>query len=273
MSLNNFNIVHTSKESEFTDNRNTEKSSSRNFLTSKLSDKIDNTVLLNFNTTSKNNKNEHLRRVTSSSDNEAQNGMILNDDLNDRFEDHLRKETIDEKQETQLFSQKNYTLTLIDVTICTITIGPSVVGFWRGVWGLMDFHQEMFPFWLCFTFGILFHMMFAVMKYQLHNYVNNKIKKNSLFNQILCQIFKIIYTFVFGIMCIIHWRYSWIILDEYLHIHKLWINASLTTTFISVLAGLRCIRNLLAPPFYINIDDYNRLFLFPTLFKRVSTKN
>ncbi|KAL2711612.1 hypothetical protein V1478_018633 [Vespula squamosa] len=214
MSLNNFDITYTSKKSEFTDNRNDENSSSGNSLTSKLSSKIDNTVSMNFKT-SKNNK--YLYRFTSSSDNETQKEVILNDDLNDCFdrfknekfdvrynsfekiltnEDDLRKEitVIDEKQETQSFTDKNYTFVVIDVTICIITIGPSVIGFWRGVWGLMDLYHEM-------------------------------------------------------------------------------INASLTAIFISVLTWLRCIRNLLAPPFYVNIDNYNRLFLFPTLFKRVSTKN
>lgn len=84
MSLNNFDIAHKSEEFEFTDNRNDEQSSSGNFLTSKLSKKIDNTASVKIKTMNENNKKEHLYEFTSGSDNAAQKGMILNDDLNDR---------------------------------------------------------------------------------------------------------------------------------------------------------------------------------------------
>lgn len=84
MSLNNFDIAHTSKEFEFTDNRNNEQSSSENSLTQKLSRKIDNTAPVKIKTMNEDNKKEHLYEFTSGSDNAAQKEMILNDDLNDR---------------------------------------------------------------------------------------------------------------------------------------------------------------------------------------------
>lgn len=212
-------------------------------------------------------------------DNKIQDGLRLNELKNDPTNEKFKEETLGGSQSLEenfgnivrkrKKKQKSYALSLIDTLICVITIGPLVVGFWRGTWYLMDIHEDMFPMWLCFTFGIIIHIMFAFVKHQLYDYVSEKRKEN-LLNCILCQLLRIAYTYVFGVMCVMHWRGGWILLDKYFNMNVLWINASLTTSLFGSLIILRCMRNLLAPPFIVAIDNYSRLFIFPSLCKRVS---
>ncbi|KAK2586638.1 hypothetical protein KPH14_011685 [Odynerus spinipes] len=263
--------------------RNDEKALSDNSAkTSKLLRTID-SGLVNIKRMDHEGGKEFVSQHIIGSDKKIQDELRLNESKNRLKDEKFDEEMLQERQpfkgkneinyeneETQLSKKEKYILTLIDSVISTTIIGPLVIGFWRGTWGLMDLHYDMFPSWLCFTFGIAMHTMFAFMKYQLYDHVNKRNKK-SLLSSIQCQSLRITYTYVFGVMCNMHWRGIWIMPNEYFHISE-WITASVTTLFFGALVTLRCTRNLLAPPFSVAIDNYSHLFLFPSLCKRVSMK-
>ncbi|XP_071561046.1 uncharacterized protein [Temnothorax nylanderi] len=167
---------------------------------------------------------------------------------------------------------KKRAFSLLDILISTSILAPFAIGFWRGVWGCMDRHAELFPGWFCFTFGAALLATYTIFKDQFHNVYVKKWAKSSWRKRLLYRTLRILYTYTFGVACIAHWRGGWIIIDNYLFMHT-WITMSLTCSLLACLAILRSVRNLITTPMITQIDTPSCVFQFPTRYNVVSWTN
>ena len=75
-----------------------------------------------------------------------------------------------------------------------------------------------------------------------------------------------LYLYVFGVACVCHWRGVWFLLDIHAGLEERVVTA-LWGCSVAALAGLRCIRNLNAPPFVIGHDGPDFCFTFTIMFR------
>ncbi|XP_025154151.1 uncharacterized protein LOC105188220 isoform X2 [Harpegnathos saltator] len=123
------------------------------------------------------------------------------------------KKTIEEsKGRKRVFS-------LFDTLIALVVIGPSTVGFWRGIWTWMDLHRDLFPAWFCFMTGATLHVLFAFFKDRFHIRYMDEWTKLNTFKRLPYRALQILYTYTFGVACNAHWRGCWIIIDDYFFMH------------------------------------------------------
>ncbi|XP_020300417.1 uncharacterized protein LOC109864029 [Pseudomyrmex gracilis] len=107
-------------------------------------------------------------------------------------------------------------------------------------------------------------MIFTICKSRFYNiYMNEKWTELNSRKRLFYRTSRILYTYIFGVACIMHWQGGWGVIDNFLFIHM--DNTSLTCLLLTCLAVLRCIRNLMHVPFLICIDT-PRCFLFPTRY-------
>ncbi|XP_066592248.1 uncharacterized protein fusl isoform X3 [Prorops nasuta] len=139
-----------------------------------------------------------------------------------------------------------------------------VIGCWRGGWVLMDAYPEIFPEWPSFALGTGLHTIFAIFKELFHENCAAVSKKSVLLGRAL----QVLYIYVFGVSCMGQWRGGWILLDARLIKAAPWAVGLFTCTLVSILMFLRSIRNLVAPPFVICIDNINHVYMFPTRYKK-----
>ncbi|XP_029173482.1 uncharacterized protein LOC114942311 [Nylanderia fulva] len=169
-------------------------------------------------------------------------------------------------------SKTKRTFSLLDPLISVSILGPSAIAVWRGVWGYMDLHTELFPGWFCFLFGTALHITFAIFKSRFHDTYTDKWIELNWLKRLPYRALRILYTYTFGVACITHWRGGWIIIDHFLFTH-LWITATSTCLLMACLAILRCIRNLIATPMIIIIDVPSCVFQFPTRYNVIHVTN
>ncbi|XP_033362330.1 uncharacterized protein LOC117240398 [Bombus vosnesenskii] len=160
-------------------------------------------------------------------------------------------------------------LSIIDSFLSLILITPMTVGFWRGTWTLMDIYADTFPELFTFLLGILIHTCFAITRNFLHYRVLDISKRKTCLNMTVCKIIQILYTYVFGISCNMHWRGAWIIFDHFFY-YNIWVTVTATLAPMTILAIFRSIRNVIAIPSVINVDILTFVFRFPTRYKLVS---
>ncbi|XP_072760947.1 uncharacterized protein [Anoplolepis gracilipes] len=172
---------------------------------------------------------------------------------------------------TKKSKRRKRTFSLLDILISASMIAPLTIGFWRGVWTSMDLRTQLFPGWLCFTFGAALHVALAIFKNRFHDLYTNKWAELNWRKRLPYYMLRILYTYTFGVACITHWRGGWIIIDNYLFMH-VWITTALMCSLLACLAVLRCIRNLIATPFIIFIDVPHYVFRFPTRYN-VNTRD
>ncbi|XP_043591550.1 uncharacterized protein LOC122571620 isoform X2 [Bombus pyrosoma] len=159
-------------------------------------------------------------------------------------------------------------LSIIDSSLSLILITPMTISFWRGTWTLMDIYADMFPELFTFLLGILIHTCFAIMRNFLHDRVLDISKRKTFLNKTYCKIIQILYTYVFGISCNMHWRGAWIIFDHFF-IYNIWVTVTATLAPMIILAIFRSIRNVIAIPSVINVDILAFVFRFPTRYKLI----
>ncbi|XP_054006802.1 uncharacterized protein LOC128891378 [Hylaeus anthracinus] len=104
-------------------------------------------------------------------------------------------------------------LSIGDSFLSMILITPLAVGFWEGTWTMMDLHGEWFPGVFCFLFGVLLHTSFAIFKNFLQDRVADAWRKKTCSSVAVCKLAQILYTYIFGVACILHWRGGWIVFD------------------------------------------------------------
>ncbi|XP_076177385.1 uncharacterized protein LOC143151828 [Ptiloglossa arizonensis] len=160
-------------------------------------------------------------------------------------------------------------LSIIDAFLSMILIAPLTVGFWRGIWTLMDLHADWFPGVSIFIIGVLVHTSFAILKNFLHNRVARVSRKKSCWSNIPSKLAQILYTYVFGVACNLQWRGGWIIFDYFFGDH-IWMTVGTMLAVLTSLAILRSVRNLIAVPSVVLVDKRAYIFWFPTRYKSVS---
>ncbi|XP_011867729.1 PREDICTED: uncharacterized protein LOC105561941 isoform X2 [Vollenhovia emeryi] len=176
--------------------------------------------------------------------------------------------TVDKETQNSLKGSKGKkrAASLLDTLISTSIVAPFTIGCWRGIWGCMDRYADLFPSWSCFTLGATLHAIYTIFKHQFHNGYMHKWATSSLGKRLLYRVLRVLYTYTFGVACIAHWRGGWIIIDNYLFMHTLWITTSFTCLLLACLAILRSVRNLIATPLIIQIDRPTFVFQFPTRY-------
>lgn len=108
------------------------------------------------------------------------------------------------------------TMNVLDTLMSILVISPLAVAHWRGTWALMDLYGEYFPTWNCFIIGGILHTAFALLREYLHTEFarpSDGIKswRRTLVRHIVTKL----YTYVFSVGSIMHWRGGWALLTEY----------------------------------------------------------
>ncbi|CAK9800126.1 hypothetical protein ANTPLA_LOCUS2243 [Anthophora plagiata] len=175
------------------------------------------------------------------------------------------EENLKESTQKNLKKQKRV-LSVIDAFLSLILIAPLTVGFWRGIWTLMDIYGDIFPGWLIFIVGVTVHTSFAILKNSLHARVIDASKKKTCLKKYLCKFMQIFYTYIFGVACNMHWRGGWIIFD-YFFLNDDWMLVGVTSGMLISLTIVRSVRNLIGVPSVVAVDKLSYVFRFPTRYK------
>ncbi|XP_055600468.1 uncharacterized protein LOC129749513 isoform X2 [Uranotaenia lowii] len=159
-----------------------------------------------------------------------------------------------------------------DTLVSLFVISPLVVSHWRGTWDYMDQKKEYFPPWQCFLSGSLLHTFFALLRGPLQAVfsVPSNGEKSRWKTVRRFVVFKV-YTYVFSISCIMHWRGGWNVMEMYLD-YDLTPALVISGICLVPLLLMRAARNLLAPPFIIVTDHKEFVFNFPTRFRIEGSK-
>ena len=156
-------------------------------------------------------------------------------------------------------------LATTDFFVSSLLVSPLVIGHWRGTWMLSEYYKV--PWWTGFLLGTILHFVFALLKDLLQELFKKK-EKNECFllKSILSFLCFRVYTWVFGIACISHWKGAWEMMDKCSGRES---GSVLAVTFVSVgvLSWMKTLRNLNASPFNINLDGMDPRFTFPTMFR------
>lgn len=188
------------------------------------------------------------------------------------FEGEVQKKLLFKKTEKEIVfieevtdsKNEEYSLitTVCDYMLITIVIHVSVVGFWRGLFGILSTFISFREYCILFFLGSFLHIQFTV----LMNHYNKNLKKKT----IVSRVFQKVYLYVFGCACVFHWAGLWFALEK---LTGLQVRPPLIYSVISyiILICLKCSLTLLGSPFAFKIDSFDNCFYFPTAFKRALT--
>lgn len=155
-------------------------------------------------------------------------------------------------------------LSVLDSVISSILVGPAVISYWRGTWGLYDVYLlPQSPQWSSLASLIigLIGNMFFVFTQELfaRNFHPEK-------NRILYYLASRSYSYLFGAVAVSSWRGVWNALDIYSSKDPVLV-AGITLAATIALMGTRTLRNISDSPFAIALDLSRGYFEFPTMFK------
>ncbi|KAG4076273.1 hypothetical protein HA402_014822 [Bradysia odoriphaga] len=107
-------------------------------------------------------------------------------------------------------------LNTCDVCLSLFVISPLVIIHWRGTWAIMDTNMEYFPPMNCFIFGMVFHLVIAMIREFLYTeYKKTKLQKRT-WTRVMCRsILTKLYAYLFSWTCQMHWRGGWAVIDKY----------------------------------------------------------
>ncbi|KAK2705658.1 uncharacterized protein LOC136030406 [Artemia franciscana] len=148
-----------------------------------------------------------------------------------------------------------------DGIFALFVVSPLVVGFWRGVWQLLD--NYLYPedkdlsIFISAVIGSVIPVAFTVFRETL--------QKKCLKSKVIFYCVSRVYTSVFAFACVNNWRSLWTFLDVYTGINLTSIISSIIIGMV-VLALMRCYRSIGAPPMFIATDSERGYFTFPTMF-------
>lgn len=155
-------------------------------------------------------------------------------------------------------------LGLIDILFSALVVGPAVVTYWRSTWNLIglyiypdDTQTSCLVSVLIGTCGLF---VFNLTQHMLSEYLHPERQKFSYYFG------SRLYTYVFGFCCVNAWRGYWLALETFTPSGT---EVVFWTTGVSllVLAFMRSVRNIAAPPFAVNVDSTPGYFHVPTLFR------
>ena len=98
-------------------------------------------------------------------------------------------------------------LNMGDSFLSLFIISPLVISFWRGTWEYMNLFPRLYPGMNCMIFGAIIHCFLAILREPLHTKYNSfKSSPNtSATKSFHFFVFKRMYTYFFGIACIMQW--------------------------------------------------------------------
>ncbi|PSN52086.1 hypothetical protein C0J52_03878 [Blattella germanica] len=155
-------------------------------------------------------------------------------------------------------------LQTIDFLVSILVVSPLVIGQWRGTWMLLEFYG--IPWWACFLLGSVLHFIFALFKDFLQEFFDKKREDCFFLKPVILFVGSRVYTWVFGIACISHWKGAWDMMDNYAGID---IGPVLAVSLVSLgmLSAMKTLRNINSSPFYVDVDGLDPGFTFPTMFR------
>ncbi|VVC88139.1 unnamed protein product [Leptidea sinapis] len=118
----------------------------------------------------------------------------------------------DEEQEKSTCCDRVPYASVGDALFSSLVVAPLVVSVWRGTWGLMEQHRALFPYAQIFAMGILIHVAFSFIKTRLFARSQNAWQHGAghwLWERFVSKL----YTYIFVLACIMHWRGGWGIFD------------------------------------------------------------
>ncbi|GJQ80420.1 fusl [Trypoxylus dichotomus] len=155
-------------------------------------------------------------------------------------------------------------LCILDSVFSGVVVAPAVVGYWRSIWALMTIYaypdDSVKSGVISTAIGVGGHLIFVLLQDFLIKHLHPD--KKRIFYYVCSRI----YTTCFGFVCVNGWRGPWLLLDYYTN-SDLTVLASLAGISIIVLAFLRTLRNVSAPPFALATDHVKNYFAVPTMFK------
>ncbi|XP_073949821.1 transmembrane protein fuseless isoform X2 [Choristoneura fumiferana] len=168
-----------------------------------------------------------------------------------------------------------------DAVFSCFVVAPLVVGVWRGTWGLMEIHRELFPYAQSYTLAIVIHVCFALLRsYLLARSAGAWRADGGAGRWLRERALSRIYTYIFILSNIMHWRGGWGLFDAAVaivapkadHHHRPATIALFTLLFYSCAVALRSSRNILASPCFLVTDGKEPTYIFSTRFKITSTR-
>ncbi|CAH2108597.1 unnamed protein product [Euphydryas editha] len=100
-----------------------------------------------------------------------------------------------------------------DALFSAIVVAPQVISVWRGTWGIMELQPHLFPHAQTFVLGNILHISFALIRSVLLSRSKNAWGEGRagkwLRERFVCRI----YTYIFILANIMHWRGGWGLLD------------------------------------------------------------
>ncbi|XP_056641897.1 uncharacterized protein LOC130448495 [Diorhabda sublineata] len=160
-------------------------------------------------------------------------------------------------------------LTILDLSFSLFVICPCVVGYWRGVWLLMDIYLVDFSpsqsGLISVIIGLIGHGVFTCFQ----KFFEEKLHPDK--NRVLYYVLSRLYTLCFGFTCVNGWRGPWELLDIP---YKTDVMSICATTGVGIVAllSMRGLRNVIAPPFVIVCDDVQGYFEVATMFRTMGER-
>lgn len=155
-------------------------------------------------------------------------------------------------------------LTFLDIIFSSVIVAPLTIAYWRGTWNLMGY--VLFPNDIFLSahasnaIGIIGHFVTTIYQEKF----NKSFHPDK--HRITFLLFSRLYTMVYGIICVNHWRGGWLLLDQYVPL-VISIVASITIVSALLLAFCKGLRNISSSPFAIATDHSKDYFVVPTMFK------
>ncbi|XP_042211615.1 uncharacterized protein LOC121859013 [Homarus americanus] len=154
-------------------------------------------------------------------------------------------------------------LGLLDSFLSIFVIAPLVVGYWRGCWQLMDKFllpdNKQLSVVTSLTMGVVSGLLFCLLQRPLDTLCDHSRRPR------LHLFVSRLYTSVYCVCCVNHWRGVWATWDLYTGIS--WQSGATSMGIgLLTLAITRGLKNILAPPFIVVTDHPSGYFNVPTLF-------
>ncbi|CAH0406815.1 unnamed protein product [Chilo suppressalis] len=169
-----------------------------------------------------------------------------------------------------------------DALFSCFVVAPLVVSVWRGTWNLMDIHKDYFPYAQTFLLGIVIHFSFALVRAQLHSRSKGAWSESggSAGRWLRERLLSKVYTYIFILSCLNHWRGGWGLLDGFVNAmlpntedpHRPVLYAALTISFYLCATVLRSSRNILASPYFLVTDGKEATYIFTTRYNKNSSR-
>ncbi|CAG7837060.1 unnamed protein product [Allacma fusca] len=138
-----------------------------------------------------------------------------------------------------------------DVLVSLVIVFPLVIGFWRGVWNLMEYYSKLYGVdpWLCIGVGYSIPFFLYWLQEPLRKHIRPR-KMNFVLFYITSRYLLLLHSFG----SVNQWRGLWELLDQQL-------GTGLYSALGSLVLGvafsmmLKTFCNVLAPPLYIAVDE------------------